>query len=148
MAKTPQSVPAFTLRLLTGSAVQPCVYEGFLKGSVSWMKFSVFLVVLLFFFCKKTIYSLISLNVLECLPSARSPFFVPPSFVEIVAEKYFQSTRREWMNLGPGSHVHSLSSQSQPNVNDQEHKKSLIVSLRCPKSHIIILNMRYFECKE
>lgn len=53
------------------------------------------------------------------------------------------------MNLGRGSHVvHSLSSQSQPNVNDQEYKESLIVSLRCPKSHIIILNMHYFECKE
>lgn len=97
--------------------------RGFLKGSVCWMKFSVFLVVLLlFFFCKKMIYSSISLYFLECLPSARSPFF-PPSFVEIVAEKGFQSTRREWMNLGRGSHVvHSLSSQSQPNVNDQEYK--------------------------
>lgn len=27
-------------------------------------------------------------------------------------------------------------------------KESLIVSLRCPKSHIIILSMHYFECKE
>lgn len=71
------------------------------------------------------------------------PPFFPPSFVETLAEKDFQSSRSKWMNLECGSiDVHSLSSQSQLNANKQGYKGGcVIVSVRCLKLHIIIINL-------